>query len=185
MRRALLTFLLVPVLLLAGGPRRGKRAGRAVPLNPAQRNTLLYEHNRVRRAVGVGPLVWSSTLSVYAQAWADHLAATSCELHHRSELNRRDGREYGENLAAQGSTARDEPWNPATGVRDWEAEKKDYHGGPLGAAWHAAGHYTQVVWRASRRVGCGHSVCRKGEWTWHLLVCNYDPPGNYMGRKPY
>jgi hypothetical protein len=70
-------------------------------------------------------------------------------------------------------------------VRVWIAEKKDFHGRPLGGDWHAAGHYTQVVWRDTRRVGCGMATCRQGEWTWRLLACNYDPPGNYMGQKPY
>jgi hypothetical protein len=124
-------------------------------------------------------------LSGYAQAWADHLAATSCEIHHRHEFGREDGRNYGENLAAGGYAGGDSGWGPANGVRDWIAEKKEFHGKPLGSDWHEAGHYTQVVWRSTRRVGCGLATCRRGEWTWRLLACNYDPPGNFMGQRPY
>jgi hypothetical protein len=43
------------------------------------------------------------------------------------------------------------------------------------------GHYTQIVWRNTKSVGC--AVARgKGVEVW---VCNYDPPGNYAGQRPY
>jgi hypothetical protein len=42
------------------------------------------------------------------------------------------------------------------------------------------GHFTQLVWRSSARLGCGASVCR-GLQIW---VCNYDPPGNVQGNFP-
>src|SRR5258706_3350034 len=43
-------------------------------------------HNKVRADVGVGPMKWSATLAAYAQEWADHLAATTCRMAHRTEL---------------------------------------------------------------------------------------------------
>jgi pathogenesis-related protein 1 len=181
-RWPLLLALAVPLAAPAHRPRALATGGR---LTPAQRDSVLYEHNRARRAVGVPPLVWSTELSAYAQDWAGFLAANSCELHHRFELQREDGRSYGENLFAQGYSGAFAGWDPSGGVRDWVGEKNLYPGGPLGKDWHSAGHYTQVVWRASRRVGCGFALCRRGDWTWRLLACNYDPPGNYLGQKPY
>ncbi|XP_073176211.1 peptidase inhibitor 16 isoform X2 [Lepidochelys kempii] len=51
------------------------------------------------------------------------------------------------------------------------------------------GHYTQVVWANSERVGCGMQFCKTlhgvEDPDLYLLVCNYDPPGNVRGRKPY
>ena len=44
------------------------------------------------------------------------------------------------------------------------------------------GHYTQVIWRNTQRVGCGVAVCPNGAEIW---TCNYDPPGNYLGQNPY
>jgi hypothetical protein len=41
---------------------------------------------------------------------------------------------------------------------------------------------TQVVWRESVRLGCGTASCNDGGVIW---VCNYDPPGNYLGNMPY
>lgn len=40
----------------------------------------------------------------------------------------------------------------------------------------STGHATQLLWRASARLGCGWAPgCR-------LLVCRYDPPGNVIGQ---
>ncbi|CAH1441532.1 unnamed protein product [Lactuca virosa] len=44
------------------------------------------------------------------------------------------------------------------------------------------GHYTQVVWRNSVRLGCARVQCNNDAW---FVTCNYDPPGNYVGEKPY
>ena len=45
----------------------------------------------------------------------------------------------------------------------------------------SCGHYTQVVWANTLSVGCGVAVCPTGT----IVVCNYAPPGNYVGEKPY
>jgi pathogenesis-related protein 1 len=47
------------------------------------------------------------------------------------------------------------------------------------------GHYTQVVWRNTQRVGCGYSTCQSQGYTFEIWVCNYDPPGNFIGQTPY
>ncbi|KAK6240534.1 hypothetical protein SCA6_005923 [Theobroma cacao] len=44
------------------------------------------------------------------------------------------------------------------------------------------GHYTQVVWRNSVRLGCAKVRCSNGGT---FIGCNYDPPGNFGGEKPY
>ena len=43
------------------------------------------------------------------------------------------------------------------------------------------GHYTQIVWKNTKKVGCAMIECN-GTSTW---VCQYDPPGNWVGQKPY
>lgn len=45
------------------------------------------------------------------------------------------------------------------------------------------GHFTQVIWTGSTKVGCGQaaSLGKKGGV---YTVCNYDPPGNYIGQFP-
>ena len=47
-----------------------------------------------------------------------------------------------------------------------------------------AGHYTQVVWRASVKIGCAIVDCPNV--TFHSTVlCDYAPGGNIQGQKPY
>jgi pathogenesis-related protein 1 len=43
------------------------------------------------------------------------------------------------------------------------------------------GHYTQIVWAGTREVGCAVAT-GGGRQVW---VCNYDPPGNWIGKRPY
>ena len=52
------------------------------------------------------------------------------------------------------------------------------------------GHYTQIVWRSSTLVGCAYARCTQnspfsGFPTWDFWVCDYSPPGNWVGQRPY
>jgi hypothetical protein len=52
------------------------------------------------------------------------------------------------------------------------------------------GHYTQIVWKTTTRLGCGVALCDQnspfmGFPKWEFWVCNYAPPGNYNGQRPY
>jgi len=51
------------------------------------------------------------------------------------------------------------------------------------ASGKVCGHYTQVVWKNSTKIGCAGVVCSNGGGI--IYGCNYDPPGNYSGQKPY
>ena len=129
-------------------------------------------HNKVRADVGVGPLQWSQGLANYAQEWTDSLASTICGMKHRT-----DGL-YGENLF-QGTAG---AFTAVDGAKAWESEKKAFQGSALTRSNAlAVGHYTQMVWRDTRMLGCGESVCD----TTLIVACNYDPPGNILGRKPF
>jgi pathogenesis-related protein 1 len=129
-------------------------------------------HNKVRAEVGVGPLLWSEELARYAQAWAEHLAGSTCRMAHRAQ------NKYGENLF-QGTAGF---YTAVDAAKAWESEKKDYRGGALTpSSVRPIGHYTQMVWRGTASVGCGESLCNQTL----IVACNYDPPGNYIGQRPY
>jgi pathogenesis-related protein 1 len=128
---------------------------------------VLEEYNKWRAAVAVPPLVWDKNLAAVAADWAQHLVGR-CGLVH-------SGRPLGENLAKyHGSSL-------ITAVGDWGEEVEDYNY-TTGTCTGVCGHWTQIVWRGTERLGCGFSVCRNGDT---ILVCNYDPPGNTKGKKPY
>jgi hypothetical protein len=51
------------------------------------------------------------------------------------------------------------------------------------------GHFTQIVWKSTTAVGCYTQDCSKsglgntggGNIPAYFTVCNYSPPGNYIG----
>jgi len=47
----------------------------------------------------------------------------------------------------------------------------------------SCGHYTAVVWRNTTSVGCGVANC--GDGLRSIWVCQYSPPGNVVGQRPY
>lgn len=130
---------------------------------------MLAAHNAVRARLHIPPLTWSAEIAGQAQAWADRLLAERRFAH-------RPRSPYGENLfEISGALA-----SPSQVVADWgsEAGAYDYASNKcLGVC----GHYTQLVWAATKKVGCGVARNRRQE----IWVCDYVPPGNFVGRRPY
>lgn len=132
-------------------------------------------HDRVRAGLDIAPLEWSPELARFAQKWADKLKRGGCDLQHRPRSGP-DAQRYGENIfSATGQVA-----DPAMVVDTWAAEVEGYDA-KKNRCKGVCGHYTQIVWRATTRVGCGMATCGDTE----VWVCNYDPPGNYLGQRPY
>nr|ADD97801.1 pathogenesis-related protein 1 [Musa ABB Group] len=128
-------------------------------------------HNAARAAVGVGPVSWDSTVAAYAQNYANQRKA-DCQLVH-------SGGPYGENIFS--GSGRD--YTAADAVNAWVSEKQDYdYNSNKCAPNKVCGHYTQVVWRSSTAIGCGRVRCNNGGI---FITCNYKPPGNYAGQRPY
>jgi pathogenesis-related protein 1 len=157
------------------------KAGTGSALSDDEAKALVAFHNEKRKEVKVPEVTWSKDVAAFAQEWADHVAETG-EIMHRP----RDGdfkQKYGENMA----------WGAGDfGVQDgaalWYGEKKAYDDGKQKLPDDLAdiGHYTQMVWKTSLKIGAGKAVVKKGKLKgWTVIVCNYDPPGNYDGEKPY
>ncbi len=146
-------------------------AGSASDSLTDRKRQLLAYHNQVRADVGAPPLVWSAAAESQAQHWAGELARR-CDIEHSQ------GSGFGENLFMGTLGFYDE----LDGIRAWEEEKRDYTGQPLSRSLAPrVGHYTQMVWPATRELGCATSVCNNNM----ILVCNYYPPGNYLGESAY
>ena len=43
---------------------------------------------------------------------------------------------------------------------------------------HVSGHFTQMVWKSSQKVGIGTATTKDGKM---IIVANYKPPGNIIG----
>ena len=133
------------------------------------RDDMIAAHNEVRRSSGVPPITWSDDLAQEARKWAEHLIASG-QFSHRPNNN------YGENLyEMDGGTA-----TPSDVVEAWASERR-YYNHARNTCSGRCGHYTQVVWRDTTRIGCGVARDRRRE----VWVCNYEPPGNIIGERPY
>lgn len=130
---------------------------------------MLAAHNAVRERTGVTPLAWSDRLAARAQDWADTLVA-------RRQFVHRPNSTYGENLfEITGATA-----SSAEVVGAWAEESRNYDY-RTNKCRGVCRHYTQIVWGATKEVGC--AVSRGGGR--EVWVCDYDPPGNWVGERPY
>jgi pathogenesis-related protein 1 len=130
-------------------------------------------HNCARRTAqprpspGLGDLRWDASVAGSAQGWANQ-----CNFSHPG------GHGYGENLA-WGTVGF---YDAAALTRLWIDEYVHYnYSSNTCAPGQMCGHYTQVVWRNSQRLGCGTQTCGGNFY----LVCRYDPPGNFNGTRPY
>ncbi|XP_074557180.1 pathogenesis-related protein 1A-like [Curcuma longa] len=128
-------------------------------------------HNSARAAVGVGPVSWDDTVAAYAQSYAEQRIG-DCQLVH-------SGGPYGENLF--GGSGADFTAADAVGLWVGEQQYYDYDSNSC-AAGQVCGHYTQVVWRSSTAIGCARVQCNSGGI---FIICNYNPPGNFAGQRPY
>ena len=166
-------------VLAAAGAGSGTAGAGSGSAEPAAQMGMTAAHNAARAAVtpatspAIPPLVWSSALAATAQAWADR-----CTFQHSAG-------KYGENLYASAG----QDVSPAAVVDSWVGEAKDYDYAANECSG-VCGHYTQVVWRDSAQLGCAVTSCTKnspfsGFPEWQIWVCNYDPPGNFNGKRPY
>ena len=132
-------------------------------------------HNQVRRAHGIdADLQWDEDLVQVSLEWLQHLEVNNnCQMEHNWDSP------LGENLmwATYFMTAEDV-------VNGWASEEAfyDYDSNSCDPG-EMCGHYTQIVWESTERVGCAMIIC-EGEQE-HMWMCNYDPAGNWVGERPY
>ncbi|CEF69906.1 CAP domain-containing protein [Strongyloides ratti] len=124
-----------------------------------------HQHNCYRRNNKVGPLKVSKRWAFSAQKYANKLARQKNGLHHSNSNGR-----YGENIYWF-STKK----GAGKAVKLWYSEVK-HHNYSSNKMNGATGHFTQIVWKSTKYVGCGVAAS-KGNGV--FVVCQYYPPGNY------
>jgi uncharacterized protein YkwD len=138
----------------------------------------LAAHNRERAALGIGPMQWDERLARDAQAYADQLTRIGYLIHSPDD----ESDPQGENLWA-GTRGY---YNAENMVGLWVAEKKYFKQGVFPnnsttGSFEDVGHYTQLTWRNSARVGCAVAQGRGDDF----MVCRYSEAGNVMGERPF
>lgn len=168
------------VALLAAGFGAARAEAPEPPALSAFDRTILDAHNAERATVGVPPLHWSARLAGDAAGWARHLAAMGTLAH--SPDDPRDPDPEGENLWSGTRGA----YRAADMVGLWLAEKRNYRPRPIPASsrtgdFEDVGHYTQMVWRTTRTVGCAAAHGVEDD----VLVCRYAEGGNVIGERAF
>ncbi|XP_053319650.1 GLIPR1-like protein 1 [Spea bombifrons] len=140
-------------------------------------------HNGIRSnvtptAANMKYMSWDSSLAKTAKAWSSF-----CKFQHNIYIssNRLIHPTFfpiGENLYAGGT------FNMHQVVNLWASEVNNYNNeNQTCKTGKVCGHYTQVIWSNSYKVGCAVSRC-PGTYG-YIVLCNYGPAGNYRGSKPY
>ncbi|HSW70460.1 MAG TPA: CAP domain-containing protein [Gammaproteobacteria bacterium] len=126
---------------------------------PDLRIEALEAHNKWRSIHHAPALTWDLELQRYAEQYA-----SLCIFKHSEAA-------FGENLAAGYPSI-------TSAINAWYAENEIYsylHPGYT----KASGHFTQIIWVATQKLGCALAACNGRHGTpGNYLVCEYNPPGN-------
>ncbi|NXG15349.1 GLIP1 protein, partial [Grallaria varia] len=145
-------------------------------------------HNRFRSEVNPPAsnmlyMTWDPDLAKTAKGWA-----RKCQSRHNTHL-REPGRAHpkftpvGENLWTGSLPA----FSAKRAITSWYSEVA-YYTYDTNSCSNICGHYTQVVWATSYKVGCAVHFCPRvadsSITNAGHFICNYGPAGNYP-RRPY
>ena len=152
---------------------------------PAELAGITLYHNQVRAMVQTATplpaLQWDPALAATAAAWVamcqDNDAPAGLIDHNP---NRSNGHPYyvGENVYGAGGNA-----TAQQAVTSWASEGANYNYATNTCSG-VCGHYTQIVWRTTLKVGCAKGTCAGFTYP-NSIVCDYGPGGNIGGQKPY
>ncbi|GAV56362.1 hypothetical protein ZYGR_0BB01390 [Zygosaccharomyces rouxii] len=125
--------------------------------------TMVDRHNDKRsKHQSTGSLEWDDELANYAQNYADKYDCSGNLVHSNGP--------YGENLAVG--------YDDEDTIDAWYDEIKKYsYSDPVFSE--STGHFTQLVWKSSTKVGCASKQC--GGSVGKYIICNYNPAGNFIG----
>lgn len=136
--------------------------GSSGTLSDPELQKALDVHNSLRAKHGASPLVWSTQLATQAQNWAK-----GCS---HSHSIKDDNWIYGESIQ----------WgvpNFEAAIMEWYSEVSKYHGQPQCYSDETA-HFSQIVWKATKNLGCGYSSCPD---KMKFYVCQYTPGNGEQG----
>ncbi|XP_013404379.1 fibrillin-3, partial [Lingula anatina] len=170
----------------------------------SEKEEMLNYHNEARRMVqpqssNMKQMMWDPDLAdcdgqdyinqcIYAHAHADLTPYQNqgCTFDFA-------GQYVGQNLYVSCSTVNNRPSNlTGLALQSWFNENQFYNYATDTCDTNkVCGHYTQVAWANSFRLGCAYSACQgvspcgaQFPYYW-IVVCNYYPGGNYQGQSPY
>uniref|UniRef100_A0A146LMH0 Venom allergen 5.01 n=2 Tax=Lygus hesperus TaxID=30085 RepID=A0A146LMH0_LYGHE len=157
-------------------------------MTPKMKEDLLKMHNEFRNKLAGGglegwptaadmlELSWDDDLAKSAQRWASQYPPTHDKCRRTPHF-----KSVGQNLARGRTT------NMNLSIAGWTREAKF-------ASPHVVdnfqfndktGHFTQVSWAKTQKIGCGVATTKQGYWIRWWLACNYGPSGNVWYQRMY
>ncbi|PHH61176.1 hypothetical protein CDD81_699 [Ophiocordyceps australis] len=136
------------------------------------------KHNSYRSKHQAGPLEWDQGLADEAWNWINR--SDKCILGHPSD------KDYGQNLylSRRSNDFTDSSVfdDVSASIDSWYNEIR-LHDFSRNYFVKETGHFTQLVWKSTERVGCATRLCEgeNGEWNSMVTGCNYFPAGNMQG----
>lgn len=166
----------------SAGGTTGAGASTAGGEEPPELAGTLAAHNAARATKGLTPLSWDPALSAIAATWAAKCIDNEAPA---GLIDHNPGRRgdypdsVGENIYASSGSAS----GPAA-VESWMGEGADYDEATGNCAeGKVCGHYTQVMWSKTTKLGCALYSCAGLKYS-STVVCNYATAGN-NGDKAY
>ena len=143
-----------------------------ITLNATDKQIITDYVNQYRAMHDAPPLIWDDSIATFADSWSAYLLKNSAFYHSSNKS-------YGENLSYfQGYTA-----TPIELIKKsidlWYAEISMYD---FNASQYTSGtgHFTCLVWKASRLHGFGYSYNTTTQEV--VISMNTSPPGNIIGQ---
>eukprot|EP00755_Sulcionema_specki_P036496 Sspe_Gene.107059::Locus_85130_Transcript_1_1_Confidence_1.000_Length_1024::g.107059::m.107059 len=159
------------------GECTGKSAPCFASLLDAQKAKILEAHNKYREYHGACPLTWDDEIAKWAKESSGfQTTCSSGSLTHNDQRRMSDGTSLGENLyMSSGKDVHSFPMEKS--VKAWYCGEEGcwtYGGNSFN---YQAGHFTQVIWKESTRLGCAACLGSRGVY----VICNYAKAGNMQG----
>lgn len=187
-----------PVCQTAGPCQKYKQK----PLTEEEKDYILKLHNDYRLKISKGEaqklsaykasnmkeIVWDAELEKIANCWA-----LQCQFKHDECRNTAKGLWVGQNLAMVGTNLdMDSLQNNNTLdelVAGWYNEIDNFDPSNIEGykipSGPPSGHFTQLVWGETNKIGCSRVCFKRDPFYKCHLVCNYAPAGNIVGRPMF
>ncbi|XP_032452574.1 venom allergen 3 homolog [Nasonia vitripennis] len=134
-------------------------------------------------ATNMPQLTWDDELEEMAQQWANH-----CDLENHDSCLPKG---VGQNMASRGTAGNVNSIDVKYLLKDWYNEVDLFNSNEVASfVFHEdpkkiIGHYTQMLWAKTTKIGCGAIKFKEGEFNTFFLVCNYRVAGNCPGEPVY
>ena len=201
-------FFIIIIFISCGFKYELKNKDKNINENQIIITKIVNRHNYYRRLVFTDSnLKWDVNLAKHAKEWANYLATNytiadkqAGKSPHASKFHKNfhnlSYQNEGENIAWSNFNRGYTTKNPVDltvensgengSIDAWANEKKyyDYKNNRKINSNKQIGHYTQLVWQETTKIGCGKANSTTDQGGEHV-VCRYSRAGNIIGEKPY